>query len=181
MLSSFIISRYLSLTSTLILSNSFSVTCVFQSPSPVILPPQVFIKTWWRSVKPIISRLPEQPCLKSIGLQGKKVHHKEEKKRGGRRPVLLNIKHLSPGKGGNVVLMQRLTQLASGVHLPGSSCGSTLTFTHQDKPVLGQSRSSGVLSPLSRTLIMTWCIRACHTLEERHLSSMKYIGHHQFL
>lgn len=70
--------------------------------------------------------------------------------------------------------MQCLTQLASPVHLPGSSRGSTLTFTRHDKPLLGQSHSSVALSPPSCTLIMTWCICACHTLEGGHLSSVKY-------
>lgn len=70
--------------------------------------------------------------------------------------------------------MQCLTQLASPVHLPGSSRGFTPTFTRHDRPLLAQSHSSGVLSPPSCTLIMTWCICACHTLEGGHLSSVKY-------
>lgn len=70
--------------------------------------------------------------------------------------------------------MQCLTQLASPVHLPGSSRGSTLTFTRHDKPLLGQSHSSGALSPPSCTLIMTWCICAFHTFEGGHLSAVKY-------
>lgn len=68
--------------------------------------------------------------------------------------------------GGRVaVVMQCLTQLASPAHLPGSSWGSSLTFTQHDVPLLGQSHSSGALAPPSCTLIMTRCICAFHTFK----------------
>lgn len=69
---------------------------VFLSPSLAVFPPQVFIKTWWRAVKPIIFRPLEQPCLKSIGFLEKKQH--KEKRRGGRRTGLLNIKQRVSGE-----------------------------------------------------------------------------------
>lgn len=82
------------------ISTSFSLTPVFFSPSPAVFPPQVFIKTWWRWVKPIIFRAREQPCLKSIGfLEKNKKQHKENRE-GGWRSGLLNIKQQVSGERG---------------------------------------------------------------------------------
>lgn len=153
---SFLLPILLIWSSPLFLSELSSILLI----STVFLP-QVLIKTWWRWVKPIIFRPCEQPCLKSIRFLAKN----SEWIGCGRRSGLLNIKQQVSGEGGKAVVMQCLTQLASPVHLPGSSRGSTLTFTQHDKPLLGQSHSS----PLCCTLIMTWCTYACHTLEGGHL------------
>lgn len=126
-------------------------------------------------MKPIIFRSSEQPYLKSIGFL-EKTKNKTQRQLGcGRRSGSSNIKRqvsVERGKSCGDAVSEPISIFCSPArHQPWLQSD----FYSSRQATSGRvTHSKGALPLTSCTLIMTRRICACHTLEEGHLSSVKY-------